>query len=245
MYNDVEEPDVLTHIDGGVVTEVHYDIPTMSYIVQSRTKSGLDLKNVFTAQMYAYTGTELTGKQWALSMHKSTAGYKEMKPKLVKLSQGDELTATVNISISEDTDVDLSFLQIVLKEAVAKAVSQSESVEVEHSKKSSPKKKADLNEKVSEQHKYNIYQMKTFNEVKAYKEVSSTKGLPGHPVVHNLNKIFNGLGQTVLHPVGNYKISLANCVVSLNDSHGWSREKIADWIETLDIDTTVKVVEGE
>lgn len=30
--------------------------------------------------------------------------------------------------------------------------------------------------------------------------------------------------------------SLSNVIIHLNDGHGWSRERIADWLDTLDAD---------
>lgn len=41
-----------------------------------------------------------------------------------------------------------------------------------------------------------------------------------------------------------YTYSLYDCIIHLNDSHKWSRDQIADWLETLDIDITFKVKEG-
>lgn len=50
-----------------------------------------------------------------------------------------------------------------------------------------------------------------------------------------------GLDEIVVHPVFKNKDSLRRVVISLNDSHRWSREQIADWLETLDVDITFKV----
>ena len=43
-----------------------------------------------------------------------------------------------------------------------------------------------------------------------------------------------GIHQKVIHPVTKSQGQLYHIIQDLNDSHGWSREKIADWIETLD-----------
>ncbi len=40
-------------------------------------------------------------------------------------------------------------------------------------------------------------------------------------------------------PHGNSKISLKTAIIHLNDFHKWSREEIADWLETLDVDLTI------
>lgn len=50
-----------------------------------------------------------------------------------------------------------------------------------------------------------------------------------------------GLEEKVRHPLlGNYT-TVERCIVNLNDSFKWSREQIADWLETLDVDLTFKV----
>ena len=38
---------------------------------------------------------------------------------------------------------------------------------------------------------------------------------------------------------------LSNLIPHINDHHKWSRERIADWLETLDVDLTVKPIEKE
>lgn len=50
-----------------------------------------------------------------------------------------------------------------------------------------------------------------------------------------------GLDQIVWHPAQHEPCQLREAVISLNDSYGWSREKIADWLETLDVDITFKI----
>lgn len=52
-----------------------------------------------------------------------------------------------------------------------------------------------------------------------------------------------GLKEMVKHPVLPYHDSLEIVIISLNDHHGWTREQIADWLETLDIDLTFKTPE--
>ena len=42
----------------------------------------------------------------------------------------------------------------------------------------------------------------------------------------------------VRHPAAvnaGYESTLESVIISLNDTHGWSREQIADWLETLDV----------
>jgi hypothetical protein len=43
-----------------------------------------------------------------------------------------------------------------------------------------------------------------------------------------------GIFNTVKHPVSGHTVTIYHAIMSLNDSHKWSRERIADWIETLD-----------
>lgn len=44
-----------------------------------------------------------------------------------------------------------------------------------------------------------------------------------------------GINEVVTHPVNGSMNSLYHTIISLNDSHKWSRENIADWLDTLDI----------
>lgn len=46
--------------------------------------------------------------------------------------------------------------------------------------------------------------------------------------------------QKVKHPVTGEAHSLRGVIMNLNDGHGWTREQIADWLETLDIDINMK-----
>lgn len=62
----------------------------------------------------------------------------------------------------------------------------------------------------------------------------------GHTVVSELVRMIPDLEKTVLCPVivedtffG--PVSLVNVVMHLNDDHKWTREQIADWLDTLDL----------
>ena len=57
----------------------------------------------------------------------------------------------------------------------------------------------------------------------------------------DLARLLPGVFSTVRHPVTGSELSLSRCIISLNDKYKWDRNKIADWIETLDIDITFKV----
>lgn len=54
--------------------------------------------------------------------------------------------------------------------------------------------------------------------------------------------IMDGLplfAQVVENPVSGEETSLAVAIMNLNDQYDWSFEKIAEWLDTLDIDTTI------
>jgi len=46
--------------------------------------------------------------------------------------------------------------------------------------------------------------------------------------------------QEVKNPVINITYPLRRVIMDLNDNHGWTREQIADWLETLDININMK-----
>lgn len=49
------------------------------------------------------------------------------------------------------------------------------------------------------------------------------------------------LNEMVKHPETGKSTRLRSAIISLNDSYKWTREQIADWLETLDIDISFKV----
>lgn len=54
-----------------------------------------------------------------------------------------------------------------------------------------------------------------------------------------------GVNEYSYHPVSSRKMKLRDIIISLNDNHKWTREQIADWLETLDIDITFRKDEDE
>jgi hypothetical protein len=46
----------------------------------------------------------------------------------------------------------------------------------------------------------------------------------------------------VKDPVTGHTRELFYVIMSLNDGEKWTREQIADWVESLDVDTTFKTV---
>lgn len=72
--------------------------------------------------------------------------------------------------------------------------------------------------------------------------VSPPFGIP----VGGLRAIVPGLDETVRCPARrrkrrcSLKQPASGVIVHLNDDHKWTREKIADWLDTLDVDLTVR-----
>jgi len=58
----------------------------------------------------------------------------------------------------------------------------------------------------------------------------------GGEIVGQLATVLPNVTATVRHPVNGTEYALNSVIVSLNDGHGWSRERIADWLDTLDVD---------
>lgn len=52
-----------------------------------------------------------------------------------------------------------------------------------------------------------------------------------------------GLNQMVRNPVTNKTGTLRSVIISLNDNSKWTRERIADWLDTLDVDITFRTKE--
>ena len=58
----------------------------------------------------------------------------------------------------------------------------------------------------------------------------------GASIVDELARILPNVRAEVRHPVAKCPERLDRIIVSLNDAHGWTREQIADWLDTLDLD---------
>ncbi|URQ04714.1 hypothetical protein SEA_EMMA1919_108 [Streptomyces phage Emma1919] len=71
------------------------------------------------------------------------------------------------------------------------------------------------------------------------------------PLAHSKQPVYSGkdervnllpgVREKVKHPVTGSENTLERVIISLNDQHKWTREEIADWLDTLDIDLTFKV----
>lgn len=49
-----------------------------------------------------------------------------------------------------------------------------------------------------------------------------------------------GINKQVKHPINESIMTIQSIIIDLNDHHGWTREAIADWLDTLDVDLTFK-----
>ena len=58
----------------------------------------------------------------------------------------------------------------------------------------------------------------------------------GGEVADKLATILPAMNAPVKHPVSGDSVKLRDVIVSLNDTHHWTREQIADWLDTLDLD---------
>jgi hypothetical protein len=58
----------------------------------------------------------------------------------------------------------------------------------------------------------------------------------GAGIVDELARILPNVRAEVRHPVAKCPDRLDRIIVSLNDTHRWTREQIADWLDTLDLD---------
>lgn len=80
----------------------------------------------------------------------------------------------------------------------------------------------------------------TEEELKSGGPVTNFVGnFSGAPVVSDLKKYFPALSKYVQHPEAEGEHPLADIIVDLNDRHDWTREQIADWMETLDLDISI------
>jgi len=78
------------------------------------------------------------------------------------------------------------------------------------------------------------------------KDLNATleKNLSASTIIRTAEQL-PGVNEKVKHPVGGIEYKLLDIIMSLNDEYKWTREQIADWIETLGVDTTFKTVYTE
>jgi hypothetical protein len=58
----------------------------------------------------------------------------------------------------------------------------------------------------------------------------------GSEIADRLAQVLPGINALVKHPVTGDHERVRSIIVNLNDGHRWSRERIADWLDTLDTD---------
>lgn len=75
-----------------------------------------------------------------------------------------------------------------------------------------------------------------------YSENKSSGSGMGRPSEVNL---LPGLKERVKHPINGTMNKLESTIINLNDRHRWTVNQIADWLETLDIDLTIRPVEDK
>jgi hypothetical protein len=89
------------------------------------------------------------------------------------------------------------------------------------------------------------YSTQTHNQAAAYAAITdyppNTKGFSTGQKLARKAKSLPGVDTLVKHPVVGDQGSLYYVIMDLNDHYRWTRNQIADWIETLDIDTTFQM----
>lgn len=63
----------------------------------------------------------------------------------------------------------------------------------------------------------------------------------GSSVADKVATVVPAMDELVRHPENGVELKLRDAIVSLNDQFRWSRERIADWLDTLDLDLSFPV----
>lgn len=69
---------------------------------------------------------------------------------------------------------------------------------------------------------------------------TSALGTQGSSVLNDMFNACPGLLEKVKSPVSDELEEIHCIIVELNDFHGWSRQQVADWLETLDVKLEIK-----
>jgi hypothetical protein len=79
------------------------------------------------------------------------------------------------------------------------------------------------------------------------KDLNATlEKIPHASTIIRIAEQLPGVDAVVEHPIEKgFHESIFTIILELNDHYRWSRERIADWVETLDVDTTFKTVYTE
>lgn len=88
-----------------------------------------------------------------------------------------------------------------------------------------------------------LYQSPTFNSgysASAFKLIKGSSASIGATVVNAMEKLLPDIKKIVACPACGDEDTLKFIIIHLNDSHGWTREAQADWVESLDLDLEFK-----
>lgn len=232
------------HIEGQNGLEHFITKDEQTYTIQVRTRNkaaDLHFSTVHSIQEYAYSSFAGSGAEWALSVHKSMPEYKEILPDPVAVDKGSVLHIEIDAKVAEQLILDFAGLKKAVKDLIEKNVKTSDiqvQKVVEH-----PVHKFD-SKNLTFHDGGIVYDYKSFKDLKQKQGPVSGKPSSGvHDTILQLTKLFKGVDKVVENPETGIKNKLYTVVMDLNDHQKWSREDIADWIESLDIDTTM--VEGD
>lgn len=67
---------------------------------------------------------------------------------------------------------------------------------------------------------------------------SDASHVDGYTVTSALQKVLPGVTERVAHPITGQQYRVQDIIPDLNDQYRWSRDQIADWLDTLDVDLT-------
>lgn len=221
----------LSEVGNGYKITATYDPPTHKIYVNTMTNDLIHFKNVMSLDALAEM---MIGDEDMDLLEKAIEVHKKM-PEFQKIINGK------TVAINSDQSLEI---KITLSTPYG-----AEAVDVE---KLLSKLKYELMKEVKAQPKFEHKKIKHDNHAKFhtgglvsnYKPPSGFIGdYSNSPYVKELAEVFKGLGEKVKHPVTGAEHTLSSIVVNLNDAYNWSRNQIADWIEALDIDTSM--VEGD
>ena len=254
MKNDKHSKMTHEAYNGQVVFFLDYDRATDIYIMKAiNTNTNLQLTQSFTRNAL---------EMLKLSPHKSFVEsiadlmstlpeFADLIPQTAKTSKDSistTVTHTIEFKVKPGEKIDLSAMEYEYKKALDKAQLihygfKSMVVLVEHI----PDEPWPVETKVGKGYEYD---KKKYIKSKSYPPYSLNKNSKGSHLPHyaktgavkELAETFKNLDKVVKHPVLDEKGALYDCIIDLNDSHGWTREQIADWIESLDF--TTEMIKG-
>lgn len=231
----------------GVTTVAIYDPITHGFIVESHSPVG-GLRTMHSMEMIMNNKSMMTDEsplEFCIRIHKMRADFYKLVPSVQHVAPSDSISIKINMVAKEHLMVDFTKVQAKIKELVEKEIPKTETT-MDIQKILGPAK---WNESGITPKPLSYKDL--MNETQAFKNGGPVKSSKGYIVdytdsgfVKELARIFKGLDVEVKHPETGIKANLPSIIVNLNDNYGWSRNKIADWIESLDVDTSI-VTEDE